>query len=346
MGLADALRARWALARDESFGEAVRIMFASREERRRIAARKFPGRTVRKAQRQASDAFAGLLDAGWYAGAHGVRREEAEAHFRTRGLAGGLAPQEALAGVDGRHLSGRGAEFLLRLGLPLGVVAGEHAAEGLDPWAIGNPARRSLAVVTAIAAPGERLLPVPPDWASGADFYVVSAFTLADCGVWRIVRPVFHHPDPARVTAFTRTHLHTFFGAYARVLWLDPGVICCTDPAALAEGAPLAVFRKDGRTLAAELAAQGAEAADVIGRLADHPAFNSTDVYDPTVLLADPADAGVADFMARWWRHALRGPAAGGSAFTIAAAEMPGLSPGELPGRVIEGSPDFVQAPA
>jgi hypothetical protein len=48
MGLADAVRARFALARNESLREAVRIIFASKEERRKIAARKFPARRVLK----------------------------------------------------------------------------------------------------------------------------------------------------------------------------------------------------------------------------------------------------------------------------------------------------------
>ena len=59
------------LARGESLGEAIRIMFASKEERRRIAARKFPGRGAppgRVAQRGdaevSGDAVAEVLDAG------------------------------------------------------------------------------------------------------------------------------------------------------------------------------------------------------------------------------------------------------------------------------------------
>ncbi len=319
MGLADAVRARWALARGEGLGEAVRIMFASKEERRRIAARKFPGRggvPVSAARRTGPEVpkvpISEFLDVEWYSGAHGLRAEEAEAHFRAHGLAAGFAPREALAGPDGRRLPGRGAEFLFRLGLPLGAVAGEAGAEGCDPWAIRNPEGKALAVVTATAVPGERLLPLAPEWAAGADFYVVSDLRYADHGVWQPVRPVFHHLEPDRVVAFTRTHLHTFFGAYNRVLWVDPGVLCCTDPAALADGPPLAAFREDGRTLAAELAAQGAEAADVLGEVAGHPAFGLAGVYDPSVLLVDPADAAVGRFMARWWRHAMRGPAGGG----------------------------------
>jgi hypothetical protein len=352
MGLADAVRARLALARGESLGETIRIMFASKEERRKIAARKFPGRGVpsSEARPRISEvppgAVAEVLDPAWYAGAHGLKADKAAAHFRTRGLAAGFAPREALAGPDGRRLSGRGAESLCRLGLPLGTVAGEPAAEGSDPWAIRNRERKPLAVVTAIAAPGERLLPVAPEWAAGADFYVVSDLAFADRGLWQPVRPVFHHLEPVRIAAFTRAHLHTFFSAYSRVLWVDPGVLICSDPMALADGPTLAAFREDGRRLAVELAAEGADAADVRGEFAGHPAFGGTGVFDPSVLLVDPADAGVARFMARWWRHAVRGPAGGGFAFTLAAAEMPEVAVAVLPGRSLDRSADFMQGPA
>lgn len=352
MGLADAVRARLALARGESLGEAIRIVFASKEERRKIAARKFPGRGVpagadrRTISEVPQGAVAEVLDPAWYASVHGLTADEAVAHFRTRGLAAGFAPREALAGPDGRRLSGRGAEALCRLGLPLGAVAGEPAAEGSDPWEIRNPERKPLAVVTAVAAPGQRLLPVAPEWAGGADFHVVSELTFADTGVWQPVRPVFHHLDPVRVAAFTRAHLHTFFGAYARVLWVDPGVLLCSDPVALADGPSLAAFREDGRTLEAVLASLGDEAADVPDEVAGHPAFGLTGVFDPSVLLVDPGDAGVAAFMARWWRHAMRGPAGGGYAFTLAAAEMPDVAVRVLPGPSLERSPDFVRCAA
>jgi hypothetical protein len=351
MGLADAFRARLALARGESLGETIRIMFASKEERRKIAARKFPGRGVpqKEARRATSEVPAGaveeVLDPAWYTRAHGLKADEAGAHFRVRGLAAGFAPREALAGPDGRRLSGQGAKSLCRLGLPLGAVAGEPAGAGSDPWAIRNPESKALAVVTAIAVPGERLLPVAPEWAAGADFYVVSDLAFADPGLWHPVRPVFHHLEPVRVAAFTRAHLHTFFGAYSRVLWVDSGVLICSDPTALADGPSLAAFRDDGRTLAAELASFAAEDAEVPGEVADHPALGLTGVFDPSVLLIDPADAGVGRVMARWWRHAMRGPAGGGLAFTL-AAEMPEVSVGVLSGRSLDNSPDFMRAPA
>jgi hypothetical protein len=349
MGLADAVRARLALARGESFGETIRIMFASKEERRKIAARKFPGRGVPTAADRwtipevPQAAVAEVLDPAWYAGVHGLKASEAVAHFRTRGLAAGFSPREALAGPDGRRLSGRGAESLCRLGLPLGAVAGEPAAQASDPWNIRNPERKPLAVVTAVATPGDRLLPAAPEWAGGADFYVVSDLSFADPGLWQPVRPVFHHLEPVRVAAFTQAHLHTFFGAYSRVLWVDPGVLLCSDPAALANGPSLACFREDGRTIEAALASLGEEAADVAAELAGHPALGLTGLFDPSVLLIDPVDAGVAAFMARWWRHAMRGLASGGFPFTLAAAEMPEVAVGELPGRSLDRSQDFVR---
>jgi hypothetical protein len=66
-------------------------------------------------------------------------------------------------------------------------------------------------------------------------------------------------------------------------------------------------------------------------------------MFDPSVLLVDPGDAAVGRFMARWWRHAMRGPAGGGFAFTLAAAELPEVAVGELPGRALEQSDDFLR---
>jgi hypothetical protein len=349
MGLADAVRTRLALARGETLADALHIFFASKEERRKIAARKYPGRGVltvgRGPRRPEGEIPEGLVDAAWYAQAQAVGGEEADRHFRERGLAAGLAPREALAGPDGRRLSGRGAEFLVRLGLPLGAVAGERGAEGLDPWTIGNPDGKALAVVTAVGAPGERLRPVAPEWAARADFFVVSDLRIDGCAPWRQVRPVFHHPDPARVVAFTKMHLPTFFGGYRRVLWLDPGVLCCADPGGLIEGPRVGCFRDEGRTPGAALAAAGVEAADMLGEVAGHPAFGQPDVLDPSVLLVDPSDADVARLMARWWRYAVRGPAEGGLALTLAAADVSGVALEELPGRVLERSPHFLRGP-
>ncbi len=347
MGFADAVRARLALARGEALGDAVRIFFAPKEERRKIAARKFPGRGIlpagRSPRRAEGEIPAGLVDAAWYAEAQGVGREEAERHFRDRGLVAALAPRAALAGPDGRRLSGRGAEFLVRLGLPLGAVAGERGADGLDPWTIGNPGGKPLAVVTAVGTPGERLQPVAPEWAERADFFVVSDLRIDGCAPWRPVRPVFHHPETARVVAFTKMHLPAFFGAYRRVVWLDPGVLCCADPGGLGDGPKMGCFRDARRSPGAALAAAGVAAADLVGEITGHAAFGRPGVLDPSVLLVDPSDARVARLMARWWRYAVRGPAEGGLALTLAAADVTGLEVEELPGQSLERSPHFLR---
>jgi hypothetical protein len=362
MGLSDALRNRLALARGESLGETIRIFLASKEERRKIAARKFPGRAVPTgaASRAAGptvpdDMVAALLDAAWYAEANGLS-SDAAGHFRDHGLAAGLAPRAALAGPDGRHLTPRGAELLHRLGLLLGAVSkeaeGADTANGLDPWAIGNPKSRPLAVVTAIASTHERLPYVPAQWAERADFYVVSDYAFDEPGPWQSVRPVYHNLDPDRVAAFAKTHLPTFFHAYPRVLWLDPSVLCCSDPAEIAgaSAAALACFRIEDRTpaaAAAEAAAAGGDApevvADFLGSVAPHPAFDLPGVLDASVLLLDPTDEAVRRLMGRWWRYLMRGPVSDRLALTLAAADMPEVAPMELPGRELHRSPAFAR---
>jgi hypothetical protein len=156
-----------------------------------------------------------------------------------------------------------------------------------------------------------------------------------------------------RVAAFARTHLPTFFGAYARVLWLDPGVLCCDDPARLDAGPPFACFRDDGRTPGGALAAAAASgegnaaaAAEFLGFAGEHPAFAQSGVPDPSVMLMDPRNDAVRRLMARWWRHAVRDPSAGGLGLALALAEVPEVRVGELPGGELCRSPVFVRAPA
>jgi hypothetical protein len=349
------------LSRGEGPIETLRIFLASKEERRKIAARKFPGRAVptRVARRGAGpyvahDVLAALVDAGWYAEANGLTSDPA-GHFRKRGLAAGLAPRAALAGRDGRHLSARGAELLHRLGLPLGPVATEGEARGRDPWAIGNPGGKGLAVVTAIGSAGKRLMPVPSEWTERADFFVVSDLAFAEPEPWQPVQSVYHHPDPARTAAFAKAHLPTFFYAYPRVLWIDPRVLCCSDPAELAGGsAPIAAFRRDDITASGEAAAVAAAGsaeaegvADLLGAAGGHAAFDRAGVLDSSVLLLDPTDGAVRQLMVLWWRYLMRAPAAADAlALTLAAADMPDLAVGELPGRALARSPAFAAGEA
>lgn len=357
MGLSDAIRTRVALSRGESLAQTIRIFLSSKEERRKIAARKFPGRAVpmtaarhRPGPPPAADMLVSLLDAGWYAAANGLTADAA-GHFRERGLAAGLAPHAALAGPDGRHLSARGAELLLRLGLPLGPAAGEGEPDGRDPWAIANPDGKSLAVVTTILAEGERLTPVPPEWTERADFFLVSNLAFAESGRWQPVRSVYHHPDAARVAAFLKSHLPVFFSAYRRVLWIDPGVLCSADPMKLVAGSgAISAFWRDDVTPGGETAAAATGDAAAVQRTAEllavasaSPAFDRAGVLDTSVLLLDPADAAVRQLMAGWWRYCVRAPAsADGLALTLAAADLPELAVHELPGRAIARSPAFV----
>lgn len=356
MGLSDALKNRLALSRGESLRETIRIFLASKDERKKIAARKFPGRAVptgavrRPARPQAAgELVAALLDPEWYAGNHALSPAEASVHFVGPGLAAGLAPSAALAGSDGKHLSPRGAEILYRMGLPLGALPEEaQTLQGIDPWTIGNPSGRPVAVVTAITSATQRLLPVQAEWAARADFYVLTAFAFSGPGPWRAVRPVYHHPDPRRMAGFAKTHLSTFFAAYGRVLWLDPDVLCCRDPDAIAGAtdAAFACFRQDDRTPGAAAAAAARDAPEYVeeyfGATGSHPAFDRPGVLDASVLLVDPADDAVRRLAAGWWRYAMRG-APDGLALTLAAEETAGAFVGDLPGRALDRSPAFAR---
>ena len=359
MGLSDALRSRIALARGESAAGMIRIFLASKEERRRIAARKFPGGAVPMGaqlpdmrQRAAGETVAALLDPQWYAGAHGIAPSEAEGHFAREGLARGLAPREVMAGHDGRHLAPRAAELLHRMGLTLGgrPIEANGTSRGLDPWAIANPDGLPLAVVTAVAAPFERLPYMPPEWKDRADFYVLTGFGFAAPGPWQSVRTVYHHLDARRVAGFAKAHLPTFFGSYPRVLWLDPDVLCCADPAGVAEGssARFSCYRRDDRSPAAEAAAAAREApiavAEFLSDVASHPVFAQPGCLDASVLLIDPSDAAVRRLMTRFWRHIARGAGSERLALTLATAETPDLVPAELPGRALACSPAFALA--
>ena len=362
MGLSDALRNRLALASGESLRETVRIFLATKQERRKIAARKFPGRSIPTGGTPAHVSPSGssvprrdLVDTSWYSDVHALPDgTDVWDHFLSIGLPAAMAPRSSLAGPDGLHLSPRGAEFLHRLGLPLGAAADRALdpadVSALDPWTVENPSAKPLAVVTAATDPEDRLLPVAPAWTARADFFVVTDRHFPAPDPWRPVRPVHHSLEVQRRTAFARTHLPTFFSAYSRVLWVDPGVLVTADPAELLElpGAAFSSYRTGSTTLVAEAAAvalSGGDTAEAVaafvGDVADNGALSQTALHDHRVLLIDPMAEAVRHLMAVWWRRTMRGTHAGGPTLSAALAETPGLGVGDLPGGSLDRSPCF-----
>ena len=344
MGLGRSVRKRLALARSEPASAWPGILFAS---------------DVKALER----ARARVFDAPWYADVHGLADpDRAWSHYIARGRARNHAPFADLAGPDGKHLSQLGTEFLFRAGI--GIGSGETAPldpsdpDAADPLAIGNPAGKGIAVVTALFGTNELLLPVDPGWAENADFYVFSDRKFADRGLWQQVQPSYFNLDTQRRTAFFKTHLPSFFASYERVLWLDQAILLCIDPAQIALAMPadppdLAAFRQpESAGLVAEAAKAARLGADdtasILAQLretSDHRAFRRPTPLSSEVLLMRPDSEALRRMCTHWWRYIMRGSACDQLSLPLAVDDTGELTWGVFPETCLDRSPFFAREP-
>ncbi|MEM1346783.1 MAG: hypothetical protein AAGI34_19685, partial [Pseudomonadota bacterium] len=204
------MQRRWALTEGEGLPGALAVFFASKRRRRDLEIAKFG------AHRPPAPSALGLtpatakhptLDTAWYAETHALpSKAEAARHYAKQGLVQALAPCEAMAGADGRTLAQWAAEYLVRTSAPLGAP-GEKALspedpQALRPFAIHNPARKRLAVVSAIFGGFDRLLPVDPAWAGTADFHLVTDRRFEALHGWQPVQANYTNADPRRSARF------------------------------------------------------------------------------------------------------------------------------------------------
>ncbi|MEM1345710.1 MAG: glycosyltransferase domain-containing protein, partial [Pseudomonadota bacterium] len=285
----------------------------------------------------------------WYAETHALpSKAEAARHYAKQGLVQALAPCEAMAGADGRRLAQWAAEYLVRTSAPLGAP-GEKALspedpQALRPFAIHNPARKRLAVVSAIFGGFDRLLPVDPAWAGTADFYLVTDRRFEALHGWQPVQANYTNADPRRSARFVKLHLPTYFSAYDWVLWVDGSVLICVDPTELiarldSEGAEFATFRHpDRQGVMAEVAAcirfkkeEPMVLVEALSRLHTHAAFRTPALYETMVMALQPKAPAVRALCAAWWRLMMRGSKRDQLSLPLAIAETPELRVGLLP---------------
>jgi hypothetical protein len=331
------------LARRLAFGQGhplpfrLRALFMSKSRRRAFFdALEPPGSAALAAVRRAGAArdrrlaalLPELLDAGWYATAHGLPTPRAaRRHYLDTGRHKGLAPAPALAGADGRRLGPAGAERLLRAGAEAGLRAtgllAPDDAQARQAMALANPRGVSLAVVTANFGGIAPLLPADPAWGARADFLLFTDRVFPACGPWQAVHANYHSIDPFWRARFVKTHLSLYLARYEAALWVDGDVLICRDPSDI-------------------LAPGTLSDAAIAGFAADGPGA----ALDPRIFRLRPGAATSRSFGAAWWREMMARPDATGSeteaAALTAALEGAGIAPQRLPGGPLARSPDFV----
>jgi hypothetical protein len=279
-----------------------------------------------------------LLDAGWYATAHGLPApRDARRHYLATGRHAGLAPALALAGPDGRRLGQAGAERLLRAGAEAGTRAtgllAPDDAQARQAMALTNPRGVALAVVTANFGGIAPLLPADPAWAARADFLLFTDRVFPACGPWQAVHANYHSIDPFWRARFVKTHLSLYLARYEAALWVDDGILICRDPSD--------IVRPD-------MLPDTSTGAGLAGFAAEAPGA----VLDPRVFRLRPGAAESRSLGAAWWRGMMArldaagpeiGPEAGpdteAAALTAALAEA-GIAPQLLPGGPLAHSRD------
>lgn len=324
--LGQSLAKRLAFGQGHPIGFRIRALFMSKTRRRTFFdALAPPGSPALAAARRAQAArdrrlaaiLPAHLDAAWYARTHALPGPgAARRHYLDTGAGKGLAPAPGLAGADGTRLGQDGAARLLRAGAEAGFRATGLLApddgRARQAMALANPRGVGLAVVTVNFGGIAPLLPADPDWAARADFLLFTDRVFPACAPWQPVHANYHSIDPFWRGWFVKTHLSLYLARYPAVLWLDPGVLVCRDPAETIPEAPLAAFACD----------RGAP--------------------DPRVLWLRPGDAEARSLGAAWWRALMAAPEAApgteAAALTAALAETP--PPRLLPGPLGE-SGDF-----
>ncbi|MEO0993382.1 MAG: glycosyltransferase domain-containing protein [Pseudomonadota bacterium] len=355
MGFVKSLRRRAALGRGERFLDAVGIFFASKQRRRSLEFEKYgPNRHALSSPASAigltgRSPLADYLDAEWYAETHGLGSlNAANRHLGRHGLEQAYAPCPAMAGRDGVQLAPWAAEFLVRQGVPLGATADAALSpedpRAIRPFSIRNPARKRIAVVTAVFGGFDRLLPVDPAWTENADFFVFSDRRYAAYFDWQPVHANYANIDKRRSARFVKLHLPTYFSDYEWVMWLDGSVLLCVDPQEVlatldADALDFATFQHpDRQGLISEAAAclrQKKEEPGVLvehlSQMQSHAGFRTKQLFETMVMLLRPGSEEVRALCTVWWRMMMRGSKRDQLSLPLAVAETPGLRVGHLP---------------
>ena len=360
IGLVRSISRRWMISKTLPPRERLGVFFGARDYRAKIwnQKRKKPS-TGGIEPNVLSGAAEKHVDPDWYAAAHGLEDTGgARGHFAQHGLARGLAPAPQFADSH-QKLPQWGLEYFARLGLPIGLGASQELLPG-DPdaaraFALKNERRKPLAVVSANFG-SDRLLPVDPTWGDTTDFFLISDRKFDDLGIWQPVHANYFHVDPRRRALFFKTHLPSYFSAYEKVMWIDGNVLLCRDPVRILRDqdiwdVDLATFR-DGRhaTLVSAAAAcveLGKDDLRVVGAYlansADHPAFESRNLFETMVMAMNPNSDAVRRMSAQWWACIMRGSKCDELSLPLAVHDAAGIDWRVFPEEQIKMSPNFVQ---
>ncbi len=280
-----------------------------------------------------------LLDAPWYANAHGLAAAgQARKHFTETGLVEGFAPNATLAGPDQRTLAPWAYGVMRRLGYALrapsvgplsssglaqsrdGATDPEHAPVHADQPVAGSG--KTLAVVTSIMGPFDGLQLLPQAFASNADYILITDQRFRNSTIWktRSLGQIENAPSDRLRSRYPKAHLTRIVKNYDWVLWVDGNIGFCLDPIGLVRaveplGHDLYFFRHNLRgTIAEEVAAcfqvnkadLNAMIAEVAAPLSD-PHYTDDLLVGGNVILARTGVAAVDTFFENWWSRICAG---------------------------------------
>lgn len=347
MGLSKSIRRRLQIVEGDSISTSLKIIFADRETRRAYEYSKF-GRYLSEDElsssgqfRTEADAISANLDPIWYAQTHNLSQSQScFDHYRDEGRKFAFAPNNALAGEDGKSLSAWGLEYVVRCGIKIGC-RGEHALspdddQVLDPFKITNSGGKKIAVVTAIFGDYDGLMPFDPAWKNASEFFVFSERKFDSLSGWQQVHSPYHHVDPRRRARFVKLCLPVFFQDFEWVIWVDGNVLLCRDPEDVIAGISdtafdFATFKHSSRgSIISEAAAcarlgkeNAIELAEHLARI-DYPSRKKTDnLYETMAMVLRPSSSAVQKMFAKWWGLLSRGSKRDQLSLPLAMAEVP-----------------------
>lgn len=292
-----------------------------------------------------------LLDAEWYAAAHGVSLsgDALLTHCADVAFTRGFAPRASMAAADGVSLAPWALAALRRLGVafrapstgPLKADApGVARLEDLE-----NPRGVRLAVVSSIIGPFDALPIQPAAYADRVDFFVVTDRMFEPLGPWRPVVCPVEHPNPRIRSRYAKANLAALFPAYEWTLWVDGNVALLVDPLDFLEAqtdaqTDVAFFgHVDRSSIIEEVEACHRYGKDRLAVMMDElghtlPEGRELDdlLVNGSVFFARTAGAAQ-DFGALWWDMIQSGSQRDQLSLPLALRRTPGLAMRVMPGR-------------
>nr|WP_084021137.1 glycosyltransferase [Microvirga flocculans] len=101
---------------------------------------------------------------------------------------------------------------------------GQETVEQISAYRTSSPGRRKIVFYTAIFGEYDNLL-LPERIDPEIDYICFTDRPRNTYGVWQMRPSPYHHPDPARVARWVKTHPHELFPEHEVAVWLDANIV-------------------------------------------------------------------------------------------------------------------------